>query len=273
METLSAMANYTIQDDGTAEGSYSRLIPYQMGIELKMIASLNGEDYYWGTFSSPYGAWFDSTEGVVIYSAYQMGNDIVLYPAKIKGPGKEGWYKVAAFDPTVDWYLPVTDGRNWRQAKVIGNDAAAVCIIRSDKPIVSPKLYTDEVRKFQTTLDVENILTVAREDIEGSTNLNYYQFQTNNTTKKMRFKHMNKEGDVLLKGSVCIKTETDQGYGVRDFYNVIVVEPNEATAIQGVKEYMNGIQSGAIYNLNGVKVSTPVKGQMYIQNGKKFIQK
>ena len=127
------------------------------------------------------------------------------------------------------------------------------------------------MRKFQTTLDVENILTVARNDIQGSTNLNYYQLQANGT--KLRFKHMNKEGDVLLKGSVVVKTETDQGYGVRDFYNVIVVEPNEATAIQGVKEYMNGIQSGAIYNLNGVKVSTPVKGQMYIQNGKKFIQK
>lgn len=265
-ETLSALGNYT---DGV--GSYSKLIEYKKELTLAMEADLNGEHYYWGTFSSPYGAWFDSTQDVVIYSAYQMGNDIVLYPAKIKGPGKEGWYKVAAFDPDVDWYLPVADGLNWRQAKVIGNDAAAVCVIRSTTNKVTPKLYTDEVRKFQTTLDVENILTVARNDIQGSTNLNYYQLQANGT--KLRFKHMNKEGDVLLKGSVVVKTEADQGYGVRDFYNVVVVEPDEATAVQGVKEYMNGIQSGAIYNLNGVRVDTPVKGKMYIQNGKKFVAK
>ena len=55
--------------------------------------------------------------------------------------------------------------------------------------------------------------------------------------------------------------------------NLTIVEPNEATAIQGVKEYLDGVKSGAIYNLNGVRVSTPQKGQMYIQNGKKFIQK
>jgi len=255
-------------------GSYSKLIPYQMGIQLTMEADLNGEHYYWGTFSSPYAAWFDSTkDDLVIYSAYQMGNDIVLYPAKIKGPGKEGWYKVAAFDPTIDWYLPVVEGngRYWTQAKVTGNDAASVCIIRSKSNTVNPKLYTDEVRKFQTTLDVENILTVAREDIEGSTNLNYYVMQANGT--KLRFKHVTEASKIIQEGQVCIKTEADQGYGSRDFFNVVVVEANEATAIQGVKEYMNGIQSGAIFNLKGVRVSAPVKGQMYIQNGKKFIQK
>ena len=55
--------------------------------------------------------------------------------------------------------------------------------------------------------------------------------------------------------------------------NIVVVEPNEATGVLGVKEYLDGEKNGAIYNLNGVRVSTPVKGQLYIQGGKKFIQK
>ena len=41
-----------------------------------------------------------------------------------------------------------------------------------------------------------------------------------------------------------------------------------------VKQYVKAMnESGEIYNLRGMKVATPVKGQMYIQNGKKFIQK
>jgi hypothetical protein len=49
---------------------------------------------------------------------------------------------------------------------------------------------------------------------------------------------------------------------------------DELTGIMGVKDYLkNVMNSDAIYNLNGVRVSTPVKGQLYIQGGKKFIQK
>jgi len=274
VEVLMPAAGYSWSETNKrAEGSYSFLNDSNAGIELKLEADLNGEHYYWDVFSAPYGSWFDSTQGVVIYSAYQMGNDIVLYPAKIKGPGKEGWYKVAAFNPNLSYTLPTynAEGVYTGTATITGNDPAAVCIIRSTTKTVYPKFYTDQTRKYQTTLDVENILSVARTDIDASTNLNYYSLAANG--KKLKFIHRNTEGDVILKGKVIVKTETEQGYGARDFFNVVVVEPNEATAILGVKEYMNSNQNGAIYNLNGIRVSTPQKGQMYIQNGKKFIQK
>jgi hypothetical protein len=49
---------------------------------------------------------------------------------------------------------------------------------------------------------------------------------------------------------------------------------DDLTGINDVKDYIKSLRdSDAIYNLQGVKVTAPVKGQMYIQGGKKFIQK
>lgn len=52
---------------------------------------------------------------------------------------------------------------------------------------------------------------------------------------------------------------------------IVWLDEAQATAIYGVKE-VNAAQDGAIYNLQGVRVSNPTKG-LYIQNGKKFIVK
>ena len=51
---------------------------------------------------------------------------------------------------------------------------------------------------------------------------------------------------------------------------VVWMDEADATAIYGVKE-VKPVVDGAIYTLQGVRVSAPVKGQIYIQNGKKFI--
>lgn len=52
---------------------------------------------------------------------------------------------------------------------------------------------------------------------------------------------------------------------------VIWLDEAQATAIFGVKEF-KAVEDGAIYNLQGVRVTNPTKG-VYIQNGKKFIVK
>lgn len=52
---------------------------------------------------------------------------------------------------------------------------------------------------------------------------------------------------------------------------IVWLDEAQATAIYGVKEVKN-VEEGAIYNLQGVRVSNPTKG-LYIQNGKKFIVK
>lgn len=52
---------------------------------------------------------------------------------------------------------------------------------------------------------------------------------------------------------------------------VIWLDEAQATAIFGVKEF-KAVEDGAIYNLQGVRVTNPAKG-VYIQNGKKFVVK
>lgn len=53
---------------------------------------------------------------------------------------------------------------------------------------------------------------------------------------------------------------------------VVWMDEPEATAIYGVKE-IKAVEDGAIYTLQGVRISAPKKGQIYIQNGKKYIAK
>ncbi len=55
---------------------------------------------------------------------------------------------------------------------------------------------------------------------------------------------------------------------------VIWMSESEATAIYGVKtETKAAAKDGVMYNLQGVRISAPRKGQLYIMNGKKYIAK
>lgn len=251
-------------------GAYSYLTKYEPTINLKVTATYNGTEYKWGTYASKYATWIKAVDGLVVYSAYQDGHKIVLYPAKIK----DGYYKIAAYDPNVEWYMPYYKDNGQTGAPSLaykkGNDAAAACIIRYTDNTVKPELYTNSVYKYQTTLDVENILEILDEDVQGNSNTNYYRFGALNN--ELAFNHITDPLRTIVEGSVVINTGVDQGYGSR--LNVIVVDEKDATAVKGIKEYRQSLSnSDAIYNLNGARVSTPVKGQIYIQNGKKFIVK
>lgn len=55
-------------------------------------------------------------------------------------------------------------------------------------------------------------------------------------------------------------------------YNVRILDENTyTTGIKDINSYKTA-KSGKIYNLQGMEVSAPVKGQIYIQNGKKFVK-
>ena len=56
-----------------------------------------------------------------------------------------------------------------------------------------------------------------------------------------------------------------------NFYIVSIREP-ETTGIQTVKPVAVPTD-GAIYNLQGIRVSNPAEGQIYIQNGRKFVKR
>ena len=53
--------------------------------------------------------------------------------------------------------------------------------------------------------------------------------------------------------------------------NIIWLDDN-TTAIEDILNKEN-VQNGAMYTLQGVRISAPVKGQIYIQNGKKYLAK
>lgn len=61
--------------------------------------------------------------------------------------------------------------------------------------------------------------------------------------------------------------------------HININEGNKATwkagATSGITSITNGdvVKNGAMYNLAGQRISAPVRGQLYIQNGKKFIKK
>lgn len=55
---------------------------------------------------------------------------------------------------------------------------------------------------------------------------------------------------------------------------VIWMSDDDATAIFDVKENAKvAVEDGVMYNLQGVRISAPAKGQLYIMNGKKYIGK
>lgn len=56
-----------------------------------------------------------------------------------------------------------------------------------------------------------------------------------------------------------------------NFYIVSTREP-ETTGIQTVKLNVASVD-GAVYNLQGIRVSNPAEGQIYIQNGRKFVKR
>lgn len=274
-----------LRADGYEE-AFSTLAPYPSKIKLTNLG-----DYSYGFINKTHGVWvpYKTEDGasVVVYSAYQDGNNVILHPAKIKN----GYYKVAGYDPEdgayAKGYYWVPDNADWDAAETLANaaDRASAAVIRvegnvkeipylaqhsrSTHTIPAGMATYEEVHiapRFMSTLDTENELQILDEDVYPATNMNWYKFGVYQNEVNFWYVSSGK----LAAGNVAF-----QGVGVNGLsrLNAIFVDQNEATAVLGIKEYRDMMQNGTIYNLQGVKVTTPVKGQMYIQNGNKFIQK
>jgi hypothetical protein len=242
-ETAYAPNSY---DDPKTYGSYSKLVMYEPTIELSSAQHALGS--YWRTYQSKYGTWIKAEQGVIVYSAYQDGHKIIMYPAKIKG----GYYKIAAYNGN--------------------NDAAAAAVIRSKDTTIPAdiiEMHTNASQKYQTTLDTENQLLVLKNEVPGTGNLNFYYLSA--ATGQPQF-YQTVEPVVLPVGYVCFMTTAEGGQGSR--LDIEIVDENEATSIMGVKDYVKSLNnSDVIFNMQGVRVNSTVKGQLYIKNGQKFIQK
>ena len=167
------------------------------------------------------------------------------------------------FDPSIDVLA-----KTWM--------ALGVAIVISKNPAVPYLQMTNPDHKYQSTLDLANQLSVAHYDIPKDLNEgHYYYLAKNSETNKPYFRAHDENSlyDVVPKGSIVFQTTAKQGQGAREFFDVVIVSESEATGINSVTEYISAKDADAIYNLQGVKVAAPQKGQLYIQNGKKFIQK
>jgi len=134
-----------------------------------------------------------------------------------------------------------------------------VCVIRSKEQKAEYELKNADFNDISTA-PLDNELEVAREEFTPSRLKYQYKFGVKNgvvafyrvTSGKI------KEGGVYIEASVAAAR-----------LNIIFEGEGDATAIQAIATEAEN--TGAIYNLNGVRVNKAQKG-VYIQNGNKFVK-
>ncbi|MBQ7157437.1 MAG: leucine-rich repeat protein [Bacteroidaceae bacterium] len=164
-----------------------------------------------------------------------------------------------------------TDGTYVFQSEQYYAPGSAVVIITSDKNTpVKFEQHSTKNTKYQSTLDYKNELKVTGIPVSTTDDDDIYKFTIYNS--KWTFYQDVRDPIPALK--TVFPMSAYQGTAYPDLTREIVFLDGEYTSIDEVKQYVQKMkESGDIYNMRGMKVTTPVKGQIYIQNGKKFIQK
>lgn len=75
----------------------------------------------------------------------------------------------------------------------------------------------------------------------------------------------------LADGEYTFGVRGDDNLGNNAIVKLNVTVKNTADAISGIMESVSQSANAAVYNLNGQKVMSLIKGQIYVQNGKKFV--
>ena len=267
-ESLNNLQGYYAQTYDHGGKQYSKLNEYVFKLKLDKIKDGQFAKTY---YSTDFGTWIDIDEAGV-YTAYQDYPNVILYRAKRSG----GFFKIPATRERSSGRTQA-DGTDyiapgnfiWRADDVAKPHNSAAVVIVSDKEEITIKRVTKPNEIYQSTLDRDNELRIAGTALEPSTHYPVHGFTFYNEAPVFWPYTSGK----LKAGTVVLKASDYQGTGAPSRMNVIFVD-DDATTIMGVKEYVKSLHnSDVIYNLNGMQVTSPVKGQIYIQNGKKFIQK
>jgi Leucine-rich repeat (LRR) protein len=191
-----------------------------------------GEYYYKTYYNEEQATWFPA-ENFEVFSAVVEGANVVLKAANVE----EGYYKVAKYD-----------GNNRKEA---------VCIVRSKQLEAEYELKNADFNDV-STLPTDNGLKVS----EGfAASRLKYQYKLGLKGGVLAFYRI--ASGEFAEGTVYIDAEDPKD-------RLDIVFEGEATAIQGVATKV-AENKGAIYNLNGVRVSKAQKG-VYVQDGKKYIK-
>jgi hypothetical protein len=281
---------------------YSTVTVYQPTIQHSDFGGGAFSNVY---FNTDYPTWIKITDATV-YTAYQDLNKVYIYRAK----HQNGYYKIPKSETSgaqfgfienldgtktlgVNWSVDGTTSvsplkayydKDGITAKEKGSNTnyiwdcsdkrkpsnSAAVIIVSDKEEIPYERHTKPLEINQSTLDPDNELRITATGI-NLTDLNPVHAWHFNGVDDANFVRVN--SGTAPAGVVVMKLSAYQGTAGNSRIEVVWVD-DEATSIMGVKEYVKSLKdSDAIYNLQGVRVSATQKGQMYIQNGKKFIQK
>jgi hypothetical protein len=260
---------------------YSELAIFQPTLTLKKKGlDLDGNDQYSdGYYNVNYGTWIPVTEASV-FTAYQDRNKVLLFKAK----HNNGYYKIPALNPNGEsfggdyddipyWLTKGAIQQNIWQYNAkdlpiteIAQGSPAVIII-SSKDKINVERHSRPGEKYQSTLDRDNELKIAANPLKTDmTSIICAWGKQEGVVTFWRFNN----GMTLPKGQVVLPLSAWQGTA-NGRIEVVFVD-DEVTSI---KDYIKALNdsSDAIYNLQGIRVSNPQKGQLYIQGGKKFIQK
>lgn len=134
---------------------------------------------------------------------------------------------------------------------------------------VNPSIITNQ-QLIDKTVAIPGIVDI----YAGGTNVAYDLYVMNDPSKKYNGFRIDKNEISKAK-----KTYIGEGWWYMMLRKttaaaarIVWMDDADATAIYGVKE-IKTVENGAIYTLQGVRVKSVNKGQIYIQNGKKFIAK
>ncbi len=261
---------------------YSDLVAYKPTLTLtKEGTDDDGNTVYSDAYyNSDYGTWIPIDQATV-YTAYQDMKKVYLFKAK----HNDGYYKIPAVNWTGEkvtstapyWLAKGAVQENFLQwadsdAPItdIAQGSAAVIIMTSKADgTFKYERHSAPGEKYQSTLDRDNELKIAGKALVPNltSRVCVWAKQEGNPT----FYRLDQESQVIPKGKVVFPSSTLQGAAMTSRLEVVIVN-DEVTSIKDFVKAMND-SSDAIYNLQGVRVSTPQKGQLYIQGGKKFIQK
>jgi len=188
-------------------------------------------------------------------------------------------------DTFMDWYYESSAGTNYNsdQISYAYTPSAAVIIRENDRKgakdgKVAYERHSAEELINQSTLDPGNQAMITRKPI-GPLSSSSKLFQFTHPTSGGNNDWVRMKSGTIKAGRFVLPISAGASNGNPGFIpgdarvEVIWVD-DEVTGIMNVKDYIKSLNdSEAIYNLQGVKVTAPIKGQLYIQGGKKFIQK
>lgn len=204
----------------------------------------SADGYYYATYyNATCDTWFPEAD-FEVFSAIVKGSKIELVPATVDA----GYYKVAQWD-----------GVNYTTSTP--KNAVAVVRSKSEKANVEYKYLTGA---YESTMPSDNALQIS----DGTVVPSRLKFQYKLGVKDGQVKFWRITSGTLKADAVFIDSANPKA---PEFLDIVIGD--EATGIESV-EAIETVEAndGAIYNLQGARVSGAKKG-LYIQNGKKFIVK